>query len=420
MFLKSRIKVFDLIMCLSDTIGLADPVLVNHNKEVAYIAFRIGEELGLKNGELAELILAGILHDIGYFSSEEKDELFNFVVYDAHKHGEIGYKLLKTYSPLLNVANIVRYHHVFWDKGKGKKFKDQDVPLASHIIHLADRISVVIDKNKEILGQVDNIYDLVVGQSDHMFKPELVKVFANIKDKEYLWLDLSSKNLTYILNNTVNDGMVDLGINALMELSQLFAKIIDFRSSFTATHSSGVAVIAEFLAEKIGFSKNQCKMMKIAGYLHDLGKLAIPSSILEKGDGLSDSEFKVMKSHVYYTYRTLESIKELNTINLWASLHHERLNGKGYPFHLKGEEIPLGSRIMAVADVFVAITEDRPYRDGLDKLSVLKILDNMVEANHLDSMVVSVLKENIEEMNLLRKTAQDIARREYVSMSSYE
>lgn len=309
---------------------------------------------------------------------------------------------------------------MFWDKGKGKKFKDQDVPLASHIIHLADRISVVIDKNKEILGQVDNIYDLVVEQSDHMFKPELVKIFANIKDKEYLWLDLSSKNLTYILNNTVNDGMVDLGINALMELSQLFAKIIDFRSSFTATHSSGVAVSAEFLAGKIGFSKNQCKMMKVAGYLHDLGKLAIPSSILEKGDGLSASEFKVMKSHVYYTYRTLESIKELNTINLWASLHHERLNGKGYPFHLKGEEIPLGSRIMAVADVFVAITEDRPYRDGLDKLSVLKILDNMVEVNHLDSMVVSVLKENIEEMNLLRKTAQDIVRREYVSMSSYE
>ncbi len=417
MFLTSRIKVFDLIMCLSDTIGLADPILVNHNKEVAYIAFKIGQELGMQNNELAELILAGILHDIGYFSYDEKREVLNFEAQDVHGHGELGYRLLKTYSPLENVANIVRYHHVFWNKGKGRKFRGGNVPLAAHIIHLADRISVSIDKNREIIGQKDHIYELVLEQSNRMFKPELVKAFANIRNKEYFWLDLTSNKLTYILNNVVHDEMVDLEINGLMELSELFARIIDFRSPFTATHSSGVAVTAKFLAEKVGFSKNQCKMMKVAGDLHDLGKLAIPASILEKEKGLSSTEFQIMKSHVYYTFITLESIKELNTINMWASLHHERLNGRGYPFHLKGDEIPLGSRIMAVADVFVAITEDRPYREGMKKDSVVKILDDMVDAEHLDPMVVSVLKDNIYEVNSIRETAQYRAKKEYKLMN---
>lgn len=416
MFIEPRIGTFDLIMGLSNTIGLADLDLVNHNKEVAYISYKIGEELGLANNELAELTMAAALHDLGSFSSKEKSEVLNFVASNVHAHAELGYKLLKTYSPLLNVANIVRFHHVFWEKGRGSKFEGHNVPLSSHIIHLADRISVLLDKNREILEQVDDIYSLITEHTDYMFKPDLVEVFANLKDKEYFWWDLTSNNLSNILNNTDNNYTIDLGIDGLLELSQLFAKIIDFRSPFTATHSSGVAASAEFLAEKIGFSKNQCKMMKVAGYLHDLGKLAIPSDILEKQEALSTAEFRIIKSHVYHTYRTLEPIKELNTINIWGSLHHERLNGKGYPFHLKEEKIPLGSRIMAVADVFVAITEDRPYRDGMDKISIIKILDNMVEANHLDSMVVSVLKDNIEKIKLHTKTAQDIAQKEYISM----
>lgn len=265
---------------------------------------------------------------------------------------------------------------------------------------------------------MDGICDLVVEQSGHMFHPEIVEAFLILKEREYFWWDLTSDNLIYILNNAVDGDMLDLGIDELIELSKLFARLIDFRSPFTSSHSMGVAASAEFLAEKLGFSKIECKMMKVAGYLHDLGKLAIPSSILEKQSGLSDSEFQIMKSHVYHTYRTLEAIEELDIINIWGSLHHERLNGKGYPFHLKRDQIPLGSRIMAVADVFVAITEDRPYREGMNKEAVEKTMDNMVEENHLDSLVVSILKDNIYEINAVRKAAQEQAERDNISLSS--
>lgn len=411
--MQSRIKVFDLIMCLSNTIGLADQNLVDHNKQVAFIALNIGRELGLTNKEILDLVLAGIFHDIGSFSVKEKEETLKFVAKDVQGHAEKGYQLLKTYSPLKNVADIVRFHHVFWKGGEGVNYKGYEVPLSSHIIHLADRISILIKEDNEILSQAAYIHKSVLKHSDSMFKPELVAAFNNIRKKESFWLDITSNNLTSILKNVVDDDMLCLDIDGLVELSQLISKIIDFRSSFTATHSSGVACTSAFLAEKIGFSENECKMMKVAGYLHDLGKLAIPTDILEKKAGLSAYEFNVMKSHVYHTYRTLQSIEELNTINTWASLHHERLNGKGYPFRLSGGEIPLGARIMAVSDVFTAITEDRPYRKGMDRSSVLNVLDNMVKSSALDPMVVSVLKDNLNEVNRIRIDVQKSVEREY-------
>src|SRR5690606_8284531 len=114
-----------------------------------------------------------------------------------------------------------------------------------------------------------------------------------------------------------------LNLDELIKLSEVFAYIIDFRSPFTANHSLGVAQVARKLAELAGFSENECKMMLIAGYLHDIGKLAISNEILEKPEKLETDEFNIIKSHVFYTYRTLESIKEFETINIWASLHHE-------------------------------------------------------------------------------------------------
>lgn len=118
----------------------------------------------------------------------------------------------------------------------------------------------------------------------------------------------------------------------IIELTKIFANIIDFRNPFTATHSAGVAKTAEKLAELAGFSENECKMMLVAGYLHDLGKLAVSKSILDKPGNLDPGERNVIRSHAFYTYRLLQAIKGFEIINKWASFHHEKLNGKGYSF----------------------------------------------------------------------------------------
>jgi len=152
--------------------------------------------------------------------------------------------------------------------------------------------------------------------------------------------------------------------------------------------------------------------MKIAGYLHDLGKLAVPQEILEKPAKLNDYEFNIMRSHVFYTYRILANRNGLEQINEWASLHHERLNGKGYPFHLKAADISFGSRIMAVADVFTAIAEDRPYRKGLSKDQIIRTLSHM-GVDSLDSKIVNSLIEKFEYINDIRYAARSEALNEY-------
>jgi HD-GYP domain-containing protein (c-di-GMP phosphodiesterase class II) len=174
-----------------------------------------------------------------------------------------------------------------------------------------------------------------------------------------------------------------------------------------------VAASAAALAGYCGFSEQQCRMMNIAGYLHDLGKLAVPAEILESPSKLEEDDFRIIKRHSFYTYRILETISDLDVINKWASFHHERLEGEGYPFHYGDKELPLGSRIMSVADVFTAITEDRPYRKGMGKEEALQVLRQMVETSRLDSGIVSTLAQHYQEINSVQVAAQSQASHEY-------
>jgi HD-GYP domain-containing protein (c-di-GMP phosphodiesterase class II) len=300
-----------------------------------------------------------------------------------------------------------------WDSGAGREFMGQEVPFSSHILHLSDRIAVLIDKKKEILGQAKRICRAIQKNSGSKFSPELVDVFRQVASREYFWLDLSSPSIQTILSQRLRSSRIGTVSRDMLGFSELFSRIIDFKSPFTATHSSGVAAGAEFLAEKAGFSRRECAAMRIAGYMHDLGKLAVPVEILDKPAHLSRNEYNVVRHHTFYTYRILEPIAPLQTINAWASFHHERLDGSGYPFHLKKKDLPLGSQVMAVADVFTALAEDRPYRKGMKRSGAVKILDGMSRDAALNGEIVAVLRTHYDELDAVRKRAQADARRKY-------
>ncbi|MPM78621.1 3'3'-cGAMP-specific phosphodiesterase 1 [bioreactor metagenome] len=121
----------------------------------------------------------------------------------------------------------------------------------------------------------------------------------------------------------------------------------------------------------------------------------------------------MIRSHTFYTYRLLQAIKGFETINKWAAFHHETLDGRGYPFHLKDDSIPLGSRIMAVADIYTALTEDRPYRKGMSAQEAVGILSSMVKNNAICPYSVSMLVNNIEEIEALHRDVQHEAKRTY-------
>jgi HD-GYP domain-containing protein (c-di-GMP phosphodiesterase class II) len=413
MIKEPQIPLFDLVACLSDAVDLVSPSLVDHHKQVAYIASCIGEELGLPLEKQKDLILAGALHDIGALSLAERMETLSFDFESFEQHAELGGGLLALFEPLSHLAPIINSHHTFWNNGKGSQNAGQPVPLESHIIHLADRIAVLINTKTEVLGQVKGICEKTSGQRGKMFKPELVDAFISLSQKEYFWLDIKSSTIYRHLRRKARSKTIVMDLDQLNDLAMLFAKIIDFRSSFTATHSSGVSASAVHVAKLCGFSERECRMMKIAGYLHDLGKLAVPREILEKPGSLTPEEFNIIRSHTFHTYRILETVEDFETINTWGAFHHERLNGKGYPFHHFGKDLSLGSRIMCVADVFTAITEDRPYRKGMSDAETINVLKSMAQNGTLDANIVSTLESHFEEINGVRAKAQADSREIY-------
>lgn len=147
--------------------------------------------------------------------------------------------------------------------------------------------------------------------------------------------------------------------------------------------------------------------MLIAGYVHDYGKLAVGPDILDKNGGLNQEELHVVRSHTYYTHRLLQGIRGFESINTWASLHHERLDGSGYPFHFTSENIPFGSRIMAVADIFTAISEIRPYRDAMSKEEVFEVIQSMVANGLICRKVTDILFENYDDVHKICMEAQE-------------
>ncbi|KJS86869.1 MAG: hypothetical protein JM58_06165 [Peptococcaceae bacterium BICA1-8] len=394
------VPIFDLVISLTNTLDLISPVLVNHHKQVSYIAYEISVEMGLSFDEQRDIMLAGALHDIGGITLQERINALDFEAVNPHLHAETGYSLFKTFEPFSKIADIIHYHHNWWEE------TEDYVPLGSHIVHVADRVAVCIDKEKNILSQVDDIVDKIEKQSGRMFMPNAVQAFKDLAGKEFFWLNATSQYLVPVLREKINLEYLKISMEGLSGLAKIFSQVIDFRSPFTANHSSGVAATSEALARLLCFSTREQLMIKIAGLLHDVGKLAIPQEVLEKPGKLTKEEFCIVRAHTYYTYRTLAPITGLDTINRWGSFHHERLDGTGYPFHLKGEDLPLGSRVLAVADVFTAITEERPYRRGMAKDKALAVLKNMAEKNAIDKRIVDLLIDNYDEISSARLLAQ--------------
>lgn len=408
-FDRRRISLYELLICLTSAEDLVSPELANHHQKVAYLALKIGEQMELPFEQHKELVLAGLLHDIGVLSLDEHLEFAEAEPPATWNHAFRGARLLENFKPLRRAAEIIRFHHISWNYGAGKWFKGQPVSELSHIIHLADRVVVSIDGGRDVIGQMKEIQEKFLRQRDKRYMPEVLDAFLEISNQEYIWLDMVYKPQLSVLPNMISLDVLELDIDDVISLTKIFSWIIDFRSSFTATHSAGVAATASALARLAGFSENECKMMQVAGNLHDLGKLAVKRDVLEKRDHLNAEEFNSIRAHTFYTFRLLQNIHGFETINKWASFHHERLNGNGYPFHLKGESIPLGSRIMAVADIFTAVTEDRPYRKGMNQKRVLSVLENMVQTQAICPYVVSLLVEHYEMLDTIRIRAQEEA-----------
>ncbi|MGI6092060.1 MAG: HD domain-containing protein [Veillonellaceae bacterium] len=397
----------NLIKALSLALELSSGGLSRHHWRTAMISDRIAQQLKLDAANRQVLLYAALLHDIGAASNwAEKRKLQTFETnWNVYTHAEEGYKLLKDSAQFKELAVPIRHHHDSWNGVNPSGLAGNDIPLVSRIINLADRLEILVRDNINIFEQKSGIMAAIRSLSGTSFDPELVELLTSIASKEGFWLDLVNPYYYGNFFHNINSlGRISLDIDDVTNIAELFATVIDNTSRFTARHSHSVAIAAQFLARNKGYSTEEIKMMRVAGLLHDLGKLAVPNEILEKPGKLTADEFTIIKQHPYYTYRILEQIDGFDIIAEWAAFHHETPDGIGYPFRIANHSLKLGSRIVAVADVFAALTENRPYRPQMPWAKVENIMGSMAANRKLDADIVADLfSARVEAFELMEE-----------------
>lgn len=175
---------------------------------------------------------------------------------------------------------------------------------------------------------------------------------------------------------------------AYMSSLQALAKALEAKDAYTATHSGRVAHFSALLGRRIGLSEEDLRLLKQGALMHDLGKIGIPDAILNKPSALTDKEFEAMRSHPEYTYSIMRPLKRFRAFADIARWHHERWDGGGYPDGLRGEDIPLMARIVAIADAWDAMTGDRVYRKGMPQQKALSIIESERDLGQWDPQLV--------------------------------
>lgn len=421
MYPELSVNLGNLLLSLSDALDLATPSLAFHQQRTAFISWELCKQAGFEKETLERVFLAALLHDIGALSLEEKIAVHNNETTNTEAHCIKGELLFEDIPWLEKASKIVRHHHTKW-KEWGESI---DIPavLESQIVSLADTIERKIDRKKFILLQNEELLKYAREISGKEINQEVVDLFFEVSKREEFWFDLTSPRLYSLLLHNGPYRKVEIDLPNIGIITRLFKNIIDFKSNFTATHSSGVAECAACLSRIFGFTEIETELMEIAGYLHDLGKLVVPNSILDKAGRLTKEEFSVIKQHTYFTFSILITINGLQQISEWAAYHHEKLDGTGYPFRKTSNELNIGSRIMAVADIFTALAEDRPYREGMQNAKIAGILKDLTKNGALDGRIVNNLLENISEVKSSVKRKQEEARdsynRKFGNLSAY-
>ena len=387
------------VIALSDSLDLVGVDEVQHGKRVAYIAVQCARRLGLDEDSCNELFEIGLIHDIGVSETSVHKHLTEEFEWDRELlHCQVGYDLIKDYPPLAEYAQPILHHHTPWQQLKTLKLSSRHKRFAN-IIHLADKVSTLASPyyGDNILEKSAYICNEIATKREVHFNPSITQAFLEIAKSPAFWIAMESRYIYNFINDRcLVEKQMCVSLEDIQFLAKIFATIVDAKSKFTSEHSLNVAALSFFIAETYGLSRPVCIKIEIAGLLHDLGKLRIPDEILEKESGLSDKERAMINQHSFETYEILRKIPGLEDIATWAGYHHERLNQTGYPFQPPAEKISIEARIIAIADIFQALAQKRPYRKSLPPQEIAGILQKMVTQGEIDEMVVDIVNENLD------------------------
>jgi HD-GYP domain-containing protein (c-di-GMP phosphodiesterase class II) len=274
-----------------------------------------------------------------------------------------------------DVATAIAHLDEHWD-GSGLP-----LGIAGENIHIGGRIALI--------AQVADVFFNASGaeaamaeiraRSGTWLDPRLCDIFLQLASSSIFWVALASETIEeqlFAMEPAMQSVLVDE--DYLDDIANAFGQVIDAKSPFTGGHSERVGHYTDLVAAELGLDAQTRRSLRRAAMLHDVGKLAVSSMILEKPGKLDAQEWEVMQSHALHTFNILSKISPMRDMAVIAAAHHERLDGKGYPLGIDDSIISVESRIITICDIFDALTADRPYRAAMSVEEALAVIEDEI------------------------------------------
>ncbi len=303
---------------------------------------------------------------------------------------ERGADIVRTLELGAVAVETVRLLDEHWDgKGYPEGLKGDQIPLPARICLVAQNLDVFAEDGTQVSLSV------LRKRSGRWFDPEIVRMAEMLSKTGTLWIDARREDgaeRTRAAVLALDPGLhLQLGAAGMDRVCEAFAGVVDAKSPFTYEHSKRVAAIAVEIAREMGMEPERVQLVRRAALLHDLGKLSVPNTILDKAGALSQEEWGVVAKHPGLTRSILERVSSFRELAAVAGEHHEKLDGTGYPDGLSAEEISMESRVLVVADCYTALEEPRPYRGAMRQEVILTMLEESIPQK-LDAMCFAALK----------------------------
>jgi HD-GYP domain-containing protein (c-di-GMP phosphodiesterase class II) len=285
-------------------------------------------------------------------------------------------------------SDAIRCIDEHWDgNGAPSKLRRDQIPLGARVLCLAQTLELF-----EGEFGVESAYAMLRRRSGRWFDPQVVRAAESLRNDAEFWSMLASHRAGETDGVPVPYEAKAASHANIDDVCVAFASIVDAKSSYTAQHSSRVTEYALALGVHLGLTGGRLRTLRRAAMLHDLGKLGVSNAILDKPGRLSDAEWRTIRAHPRATSEILDGIRGFSQISAIAAAHHERLDGKGYHLGVGAESLTLDMRILAAADVFDALTANRPYRAAMPVDEALQIMGKDA-GQSLDLDCVQALRE---------------------------